>query len=162
MRLNSSYDVQGAVQLFACLIGQSWTSSSAPHPLRAQPAVSVRASGCACANSAPLAPPPSGPQWFRTSGIPRDVTPGWRYASLNRSYCNLFSVQRAFFRETASHFLHLFGKLKTPDVHAEDGARASAALLYLFILVTFLLLFLMQQLVFVVRFILSVWMFFFS
>lgn len=70
-----------------------------------------------------------GPQWFRSSGIPRDVTPGWRYASLNRSYCNLFSVQRGFFWETASHCLHLFGKLKTLYRHAGDRACATAGLL---------------------------------
>ena len=72
---------------------------------------------------------PSGPQWFRSSGIPRDVTHGWRYASLNRSYCNLFSVQRGFFRETASHFLHLSGELKALRRHAEHRACASAGLL---------------------------------
>lgn len=78
-----------------------------------------------------LTPPSSlrlsrGPQWFRSSGIPRDVSPEWRYASLNRSYCNLFSVQRGFFWETASHFLHLFGKLKSTLEHAGIRACASA------------------------------------
>ena len=96
----------------ACLTDPSRSSSFAPHP----PGVQWSMPLWACVRKprpSRFAPPPSGPQWFRSSGIPRDVTRGWRYASLNRSYCNLFSVQRGFFWETASHFLHLFGELKT-------------------------------------------------
>lgn len=116
------------MRLFACLNVRYWRSSFAPHPLQVQqrpPTDTVWK--CVC--KLRLARAASrGPQWVRSSGIPRDVTPGWRYASLNRSYCNLFSVQRGFFSEVASHCLHLFGKLKTTHRHAGDHACATAGL----------------------------------
>lgn len=107
-----------AVELDVC-------ATPAPGPsARPIPPTRCLSLGVRCANSAPLAPPPSGPQWFRSSGIPRDVTAGWRYASLNRSYCNLFSVQRGFFSGTASHFLHLFGELRTPRAAMQRTVHA--------------------------------------